>query len=86
MATHSHFLLQALAVLSILLAATAQTIVNPTTAAPSATIVASASGYAYAGCWNETVHVPGTDGARALSDGNSVRMLPSHVPVPRNNH
>lgn len=47
-------------------------IVYPTTAAPSATIVPNLRGYTYAGCWNETTYVPGTDGARALQNGMSV--------------
>lgn len=48
-------------------------IVYPTTAAASATAVPSIRGYTYAGCWNETTYVPGTDGARALQDGMQVR-------------
>ncbi|KAK4556142.1 hypothetical protein LTR86_006839 [Recurvomyces mirabilis] len=44
-------------------------IVNPTTAAPSATALPSASGYKYVGCWNETVNVANSDGARALTGG-----------------
>lgn len=49
-----------------------QSIVNPTTAASTATPLPSASNYAYAGCWNETTQVPNTGGLRALSNGNSV--------------
>ncbi|EME81283.1 uncharacterized protein MYCFIDRAFT_176579 [Pseudocercospora fijiensis CIRAD86] len=45
-------------------------IVYPTTAAPSATPLASAYGYVYAGCWNETVSVANSGGIRALSNGN----------------
>ncbi|TKA83721.1 hypothetical protein B0A55_00271 [Friedmanniomyces simplex] len=44
-------------------------IVNPTTAAPSATALATAKGYTYVGCWNETVGVANSNGARALSGG-----------------
>ncbi|KXS99386.1 hypothetical protein AC579_8802 [Pseudocercospora musae] len=45
-------------------------IVNPTTAAASATAIPSARGYAYAGCWNETVYVANSGGVRALNNGN----------------
>ncbi|KAF2722373.1 hypothetical protein K431DRAFT_245310 [Polychaeton citri CBS 116435] len=61
----------ALLFLTLGLIASAQdsTIVYPTTAAASATILPSASGYTYAGCYNETVNYPGSSGARALQDG-----------------
>lgn len=49
-----------------------ESIVNPTTAASTATPLPSASGYAYVGCFNETTGVPNTGGARALAGGNSV--------------
>ena len=48
-------------------------IVNPTTAAASATALPSASGYTYLGCYNETVNIANAGGARALPD-MSVRM------------
>jgi len=47
-------------------------IVNPTTAAPSATALAASNGYSYVGCYNETVGIPNTDGARALTGGMNV--------------
>lgn len=47
------------------------TIVNPTTAAASATPLPSAFGYSYVGCWNETVGIANSAGVRALSMGNS---------------
>lgn len=46
----------------------AQSIVEPTTAAASATALASAYGYTYAGCYNETTGIAGAGGARALPD------------------
>ncbi|KAK1036991.1 hypothetical protein LTS16_013256 [Friedmanniomyces endolithicus] len=46
-------------------------IILPTTAAPTATALATAKGYSYVGCWNETVGVPNSNGARALSGGMS---------------
>ena len=48
--------------------AAAQSIVNPTTAAASATAVPTVFGYVYAGCFNETTGFPGSGGRRALSD------------------
>ena len=51
---------------SLVLAQGSQTIVYPTTAAPSATAAATSHGYVYAGCWNETIHIEGTGGQRAL--------------------
>lgn len=54
-----------------------QSIVNPTTAASTATPLPSASNYAYVGCWNETTQVPNTGGLRALSNGNSVSQSTS---------
>lgn len=64
-----------LTVLLLIRVATAQdsggtAIVNPTTAASTATVLASASGYAYAGCYNETIGFG--DGSRALT-GKEVR-------------
>ena len=60
-----------------------QSIVNPTTAASTATPLPSASNYAYAGCWNETTQVPNTGGLRALSNGNSVSSaILTHVTSP----
>jgi len=61
-----------LAVLVTVVFAQDASIVNPTTAAPSATALPSAHGYTYVGCWNETVGVASADGARALSGGTSV--------------
>ena len=63
-----------LAILSLTSPASGQdtSIINPTTAAPSATPLPSAKGYTYAGCWNETVGVTGASGARALSGGMQV--------------
>ena len=50
------------------------TIAYPTTAAATATIFPSASGYTYAGCWNETVHYPGSGGVRALQQGGKAEV------------
>jgi len=55
-------------------------IILPTTAAPSGTALATAKGYTYVGCWNETVGVPNSNGARALSGGMSVCSLQPHHP------
>lgn len=57
---------------SLVSAQVQQSIVNPTTAASTATPLPSASNYAYVGCWNETTQVANTGGVRALSNGNSV--------------
>ena len=62
-----------LLLLTSLTPAFAQSLVNPTTAAPSATPLNSAFGYEYVGCWNETTGFKGNDGARALAEeGKSV--------------
>lgn len=54
----------------------AQSLVNPTTAAPSATPLNSAFGYEYVGCWNETTGFRNNDGARALGEeGKTVRLI-----------
>lgn len=62
------------AFLACLVTAQDVSIVNPTTAAASATARPSAHGYAYAGCWNETVGIANSGGERALSGGMSVRI------------
>jgi len=65
------FLLLTLLLASV--SAQGTSIILPTTAAPTATALATAKGYSYVGCWNETVGVPNSNGARALSGGMSVR-------------
>ena len=45
---------------------------TPVTAAASATVGASAHGYTYAGCYNETIGFSNTTGARALANGHMV--------------
>lgn len=62
--------------------ATAQetSIIYPTTAAPSATIVPGIHDYEYAGCWNETTGFPDSGGLRALNNGNIVRNRSHHTP------
>ncbi|KAK5119512.1 hypothetical protein LTR85_007612 [Meristemomyces frigidus] len=69
MSAHSLLFFLLTAVLACLTAA--QSIVNPTTAAASATALASAYGYTYAGCYNETTGFAGSGGARALADMSS---------------
>ena len=49
-------------------AAFAQSLVNPTTAAPSATPLPGVEGYEYIGCYNETTGFGDNDGARALAE------------------
>jgi hypothetical protein len=51
-----------------------QVVFRPTTAAPSATALASGFGYSYVGCWNETTGYKSNGGARALSGGKDVRI------------
>ena len=55
----------------------AQSLVNPTTAAPSATPLSAAFGYEFVGCWNETTGFGSNGGARALGEeGKSVCLSP----------
>lgn len=61
-----------------LVTAQSQTIVNPTTAAPSATTVANANGYSYVGCWNETVDIPNAGGVRALGQNGNFVSIRTH--------
>lgn len=61
--------------LTTLVRAQDTSIVYPTTAAASATVLTGGHGYAYIGCWNETTGIPGAGGARALSGGSEVRLL-----------
>lgn len=57
-------------------------IVYPTTAAPSATIVPGLNNYEYAGCWNETTGIPNSGGLRALNGGNAVSWnRSSHINI-----
>ncbi|KAK3116471.1 hypothetical protein LTR53_003135 [Teratosphaeriaceae sp. CCFEE 6253] len=69
MLTSSALLFLPLLALALSVLAQDVSIVNPTTAAPSATALAASNGYAYVGCWNETVGVANSAGARALTGG-----------------
>ncbi|KAF2211398.1 hypothetical protein CERZMDRAFT_85559 [Cercospora zeae-maydis SCOH1-5] len=64
----TRMLLCALAMIFAMVVAQDTSIVYPTTAGTSATPLPSADGYAYAGCWNETIDVAGSGGVRALSE------------------
>lgn len=56
-------------------AAHRQQVLKPTTAAASATALASANGYSYVGCWNETRGFKSNGGARALTGGKEVGFI-----------
>lgn len=72
-------LLNALPLLAALATAQTTSIIYPTTAAPSATIVPGLHDYQYAGCWNETTGIPGSGGLRALNNGNTVIRHPFRI-------
>lgn len=67
-------LLFILSLTAVEVAAQATSLAYPTTAAPTATALPSAHGYNYVGCWNETVSLPNSGGARALSGGMTVSL------------
>ncbi len=69
-----------------LVAGQLQSVLQPTTPAPAATVVAGGFGYTYAGCWNETAGYTRNNGARALSGGRYVRygcQSITAIPSPR---
>ena len=54
-------------------ATTTAALIGPSQVAEGVEAGQGSNGYSYQGCYNETTGIPGTNGARALANGNMVR-------------